>query len=240
MHSFRSKILAFVAALTFTTVAFAATYSYFSPGGALSGTWNSQSVALDSGAFITGDLPYANITQCAARSVLSNATAATSDVACLAAGSDNQVMRRSGTTIAFGQINLASTNAVTGILPAANFQASGSFTLTGTGFATPPTTAATYAVTGNSGQICFDVMSGTSNATSFTMTGVPVAARPVNSQATTLYFATNNGTVTTGNAILSNTGVFIMQYLTGGAISGTWTASGNKALSPGCVTYSML
>lgn len=60
MHSFRSKILAFVAALTVTTVAFAATYSYFSPGGALSGTWNSQTVALDSGAFITGILPDAN------------------------------------------------------------------------------------------------------------------------------------------------------------------------------------
>lgn len=37
-----------------------AVYNQFSPGGALSGTWNSQSVALDSGAFITGVLPSSN------------------------------------------------------------------------------------------------------------------------------------------------------------------------------------
>jgi len=35
-------------------------YTIFSPGGALSGTWNSQSVALDSGSFITGTLPVGN------------------------------------------------------------------------------------------------------------------------------------------------------------------------------------
>lgn len=37
-----------------------ASYNVFSPGGALSGTWNSQSVALNSGAFITGTLPLGN------------------------------------------------------------------------------------------------------------------------------------------------------------------------------------
>lgn len=38
-----------------------ASYNVFSPGGALSGTWNSQSVNVGSGAFITGNLPVTNL-----------------------------------------------------------------------------------------------------------------------------------------------------------------------------------
>jgi len=58
--------------------------------------------------------------QSAALSVVGNSTNATADVADISAGSDGQVLRRSGTAIGFGQINLASSNAVTGSLPAAN------------------------------------------------------------------------------------------------------------------------
>jgi hypothetical protein len=39
----------------------AASYGIFSPGGALSGTWNSQTVNLGTGAFIAGNLPVANL-----------------------------------------------------------------------------------------------------------------------------------------------------------------------------------
>lgn len=49
--------------------------------------------------------------------VAGNASATRADIA---AASDGQVMRRSGTAIAFGAVNLASANAVTGLLPAAN------------------------------------------------------------------------------------------------------------------------
>jgi hypothetical protein len=46
----------------FTGIAIAASYGVFSPGGALSGTWNSQNVNLDAGAsFITGNLPVSNL-----------------------------------------------------------------------------------------------------------------------------------------------------------------------------------
>lgn len=38
-----------------------ASYGVFSPGGALSGTWNSQNVLLNSGAFIQGNLPASNL-----------------------------------------------------------------------------------------------------------------------------------------------------------------------------------
>lgn len=58
--------------------------------------------------------------QSAALSVIGRSANSTGNVADISAGSDNQVLRRSGTTIGFGAINLASSNAVTGLLADAN------------------------------------------------------------------------------------------------------------------------
>ncbi len=69
---------------------------------------------------VSGDLPFANLTQGDALSVLGVTGNATADVASIAAGTDHQVLRRSGTALAFGQVNLAQAAAVTGILPTAN------------------------------------------------------------------------------------------------------------------------
>jgi hypothetical protein len=69
---------------------------------------------------VTGDLPFSSLAQGSALSVLGVTGNATADVASIAAGTDNQVLRRSGTSLAFGAINLASTNAVTGTLPVGN------------------------------------------------------------------------------------------------------------------------
>jgi hypothetical protein len=69
---------------------------------------------------ITGDLPFANLTQGSALSVLGVTGNSTADNASIAAGSDHQVLRRSGTAVAFGAVNLAQSAAVTGILAKAN------------------------------------------------------------------------------------------------------------------------
>ncbi len=69
---------------------------------------------------VTGDLPFANLTQGSALSVLGVTGNATADFASIAAGSDNQVLRRSGTALAFGAVNLASSSAVTGNLSVNN------------------------------------------------------------------------------------------------------------------------
>lgn len=69
---------------------------------------------------ITGDLPYANLAQGTALSVLGVTGNSTADNASIVAGSDNQVLRRSGTAVSFGAVNLASSNAVTGNLPVTN------------------------------------------------------------------------------------------------------------------------
>lgn len=68
----------------------------------------------------TGDLPFSRLAQGSALSVLGVTGNATADVASIAAGSDHQVLRRNGTALAFGAVNLASSNAVTGTLPVAN------------------------------------------------------------------------------------------------------------------------
>ncbi len=69
---------------------------------------------------ITGDLPFANLAQGSALSVLGVTGNAIADNASIAAGTDHQVLRRSGTALAFGSINLAQSAAVTGILPIGN------------------------------------------------------------------------------------------------------------------------
>lgn len=70
---------------------------------------------------VTGDLPYANIAQGSALSVLGVTGNAGADVASIVAANNDEVLRRSGTSVAFGAINLASTSAVTGNVQIANF-----------------------------------------------------------------------------------------------------------------------
>jgi hypothetical protein len=58
--------------------------------------------------------------QSAGLSIVGNSTNATADVADITAALDGQVMRRSGTAIGFGAVDLASANAITGNLPVGN------------------------------------------------------------------------------------------------------------------------
>lgn len=71
-------------------------------------------------AAITGDLPFSNLTQGSALSVLGVTGSSTADNASIAAASDDQVLRRSGTSVAFGAVNLAGANAIAGVGPVAN------------------------------------------------------------------------------------------------------------------------
>lgn len=70
-------------------------------------------------------LPFANLAQLAARSLLGVAGSSTADVAAITAASDYQVMRRSGASIGFGAIDLSQAAAVTGVLPLANQESEG-------------------------------------------------------------------------------------------------------------------
>ena len=69
---------------------------------------------------VTGDLPYSSLAQGSALSVLGVTGNATADVASIAAGTDHQVLRRSGTSLAFGAVALNQSAAITGTLPTGN------------------------------------------------------------------------------------------------------------------------
>lgn len=69
---------------------------------------------------IAGRLAHAKLADLSALSVLGRASNSAGIAAAIAAASDHQVLRRSGTDLAFGAVNLASSNAVTGALAITN------------------------------------------------------------------------------------------------------------------------
>jgi len=90
---------------------------YLSNGGASNNPAWAQ-IDLTNG--VTGDLPFTNLTQIAGLSVLGVTGSSTADVAGITAASDHQVLRRSGSAVAFGAVALNQSDAVTGTLAAGN------------------------------------------------------------------------------------------------------------------------
>lgn len=76
--------------------------------------------AVTTSKILNSNVTYGKIQNGAGLSVLGVTGSSAAALADISAGFDNQVLRRSGTSIAFGAINLASSNAVTSVLPIAN------------------------------------------------------------------------------------------------------------------------
>lgn len=68
----------------------------------------------------TSRLAFSNLAQGDALSVVGRSANSTGDLATIAAGSSGQVLRRSGTSLGFGAVDLSSSNAVTGNLSVSN------------------------------------------------------------------------------------------------------------------------
>jgi hypothetical protein len=138
---------------------------------------------------VSGDLPLANLAQGSALSVLGVAGNATADNASIAASASGNVLRRSGTTLGFGAVDLtAGANAATAAWT--------TWSPTPTGFSAVPTLS-TYKYL-LIGKICwikfYQGADGTSNATTF-LIPLPFAAANISNMEWygTLHYVKNNG-----------------------------------------------
>lgn len=172
---------------------------------------------------------------------------------------------RSGTTIPtgnvagnFGDLYMDTTSVVlyqctttgtasTAVWAQISFVASGSFTVTATGLTTAPTATVYYVTDGvmvtlyTGGDI--SLLSGTSNSTTFTLTGVPAALTPAKFSGGFLciYGAEDNSGAIWAAASINNSGVITFDTLASfGGATGQWTASGTKSAPAFNFTYGLL
>jgi len=107
----------------------------------------------------------------------------------------------------------------------------GSFTATATGLTTSPTYTVKYVVIGDMVTLFIPLITGTSNATSFGLSGVPAAITPAESSTNVIFGAQNNSAeiqLAGVDVKTDNTIDFI--FWSGSAWSSTgWTNSGTKA-----------
>ena len=152
---------------------------------------------------VTGDLAFSNLAQGSALSVLGVTGNSTADVASIAAASDHQVLRRSGTTVAFGAIDLAQANAVTGTLPVANG---------GTG------------VTSSTGTVAV-VLSTTPTVIGLREKSTAVSASNIDLSAGNYFTKTISGTTTftvSNVATSGDVGAFVLVLTNGGSATVNW------------------
>lgn len=117
--------------------------------------------------------------------------------------------------------------------------ASGSFTGTLTGCTTSPTGTVTYVRNGRMVMLAIPYMVGTSNTTSMTLTGMPVAIRPEFDQIVHGPFANDNGVAVSQkvDAYIANTGTITLFK---GGSSTDWTSSGTKGISGASIIIYMI
>ena len=107
------------------------------------------------------------------------------------------------------------------------------FTLTGTGFSgTAPTATVTYVKIGRQVTLHIPDLAGTSNAGTFTLTGLPAALASVGTYRLACQVQ-DNGALSYGLLILNGTAIDL--YTTAGY--GGWTASGAKGLFNPMLSY---
>lgn len=149
-------------------------------------------------------VPSNTLSTTAALSIIGNATNSASLPTAITASVDNQVFRRSGTALAFGAVNLASSSAVVNLLPNANL-------------ANPATTV--------NGQTC--TLGSTCTVTA-TASGMTIGTTTVNSGTTTRILYDNAGVL--GEYTISGSGTVVAMNngpsITGPTFLSTVTATG--------------
>lgn len=134
-----------------------------------------------------------------------------------------------GTGIAFPAAQLASADVNT-----LDDYREGTATLTATGMTTSPTGTATFVKVGNCITMEVPAISGTSNATTFTLTGIPAAFRPATTRTCAVRVSDNGGAYALGQANVDSTGVITLFKDIGGT---AFTAAGTKQTNVTMISY---
>jgi hypothetical protein len=126
-------------------------------------------------------------------------------------------------------------------LISAKFYTEGTFTLTGTGFATPPTGTARYTRVGKMVVLYIPTIQGTSNSTLLTYTGAPAAIQPARKQTVTIEaISDNTSTYYAGFIDVETDGTLTVTPRTSiSSIPGAFTASGTKGITGATITYTL-
>ena len=157
-----------------------------------------------------------------------------------------QVGSPTGADEGAGTINVASGYYINGT---SQFQ-TGTFTGTLTGCTTSPTATIRYVIVGNMCTLFFPTLTGTSNSTSATITGLPaVCQATTNAQAQPIATMEDSGNAGLGGyvQIQAASGTMILALAESTAISNRveyvqagFTNSGTKGLGGGSITYSLI
>lgn len=110
------------------------------------------------------------------------------------------------------------------------------FTGAFTGTTTDPAPVCEYTKGGSIVVLQLPLATATSNATTFTITGVPAIIRPTNTQVL-VGRTTNSGTIGIGTIAVDSTGVMTMG--TGGTGTGPFASTGTKGIPAQTVVYSL-
>lgn len=113
----------------------------------------------------------------------------------------------------------------------------GSFVLSGTGFTTVPTGTATYRRFGQLVSLFIPTIGATSNATSFTLTGLPTSLWPQVQTGHELCTIIDNGVRAVGAANVQATGVIVVYATINNIAPNAWTAAGAKNIIRKNVVY---
>ena len=112
---------------------------------------------------------------------------------------------------------------------------SGSFTATLVGCTTSPTATVSYSVVGGLVTINIPTLQATSNSTSCSLTGLPVAIQPQSQIVNTPLFIQDNGVYSIGQMQINPASGTITLQKNG--VTAGWTASGSKGTWSTTVTY---
>jgi hypothetical protein len=131
---------------------------------------------------------------------------------------------------------------VNGVALSGASSSNGSFTGTTTGIAGTPTNTCYYSINGKTCTITLGTVTGTSNANSFTITGLPSACQPARNQyvpVSPLGFENNTviAPAATNFDVLVTASSGTITFLSANSAAG-WTASGTKGVAnPVSFTY---